>query len=121
MKSELEDKFAFDWRLLHSDLPKPIVHYRKAIPGRRLELDFAWPSVKVGCELQGGTWAEGEKRGHTRGSMYEKDCEKTNLLMGQDGWRVFWLTTTMLKAEPERWLGMIADLLRGDDDDRVLS
>jgi len=108
-KSDLEEKFSFYWRLLHPELPEPEVHYRKAIPGRRLELDFAWPDHgKIGVEVQGGTWAKGRKQGHTRGSMYERDCIKLNL-MQREGWDVYWLTTTMLTNDPDRWLGLIAE------------
>ena len=113
-QSSLEASFAFYWRVLHPQLPLPQTEY-PGIEGRQFLFDFAWPESKVAVECQGGTWAEGQKRGHTRGSMYEKDCEKLALAMAQ-GWTVFYLTTTMLNgkhAKPVRWLGLIADAIGG--------
>jgi len=104
--SDLEASFALYWRVLHPQLPLPQTQYQ-GIEGRRFRFDFAWPESKVAVECQGGTWAEGQKRGHTRGSMYEKDCEKLALATAQ-GWSVFYLTTTMLQHNPARWLRLIA-------------
>jgi len=108
--SSLEARFDLYWRLLHPELPAPELHYCKAIPGRRLELDFAWPAARFGVELQGGTWAETSKRGHTRGSMYERDCIKLNLMQA-NGWVVIWLTSSMLRADPGKWLSLIATMV----------
>jgi len=53
-------------------------------PVRRWRFDFANPEIKLALEVEGATWAQGR---HTRGSGFEKDCEKYNTaaLMG---WRV---------------------------------
>lgn len=60
---------------------------------RDWRFDFAWPKRKIALEVEGGTWSRGR---HTRGSGFEKDCEKYNeatLL----GWRVMRVTGNMVK------------------------
>lgn len=108
-QSDLEASFAFHWRILFPDAPEPVAQHR-GIEGRWFAWDFAWPDQHVAVECQGGTWATGQKQGHTRGSMYEKDCHKLCLAVAQ-GWRVFWLTTTMLRNNPQHWLGLIAEMI----------
>lgn len=62
-------------------------------PTRRWRFDFAIPDHMVAIEVEGGTWANGR---HTRGSGFEKDCEKYNAAT-LDGWRVFRFTTGMVQ------------------------
>jgi hypothetical protein len=71
---------------------EPVVEYR-FFKGRRWRLDYAWPRVKIGIEIQGGVWKFGR---HTRGKGYEGDCEKLNTAQCL-GWRIFWLTPGMVR------------------------
>ena len=110
--SPLERDFLRYWRGLHPEMPEPVAQHR-GIPHRQFRFDFSWPDAMVAVELQGGTWAKGRRQGHTRGSMYEKDCHKRNLAVAA-GWRLFYLTGTMLRGDPGRWLGLIAGAVKGE-------
>ncbi len=52
--------------------------------GRNWRFDFAWPSLKLAAEVEGGTHSGGR---HTRGSGFEKDAEKYNRA-AELGWTV---------------------------------
>jgi len=114
-QSELERAFETRWRQLHPELPMPVQQYR-GIPGRKFRFDMCWRGPMVVVELQGGTWSRGR---HTRGQGYENDCEKLNLAQ-MHGWMVFYLTTTMLKNDPKRWLDFIADAIQDRTCQRVV-
>ena len=63
-------------------------------PRRRWRFDFAWPQHKLAVEVEGATWSGGR---HTRGSGFQKDCEKYNqaaLL----GWTVLRYTGGMIQS-----------------------
>lgn len=62
-------------------------------PTRKFRFDFAWPSLRMAVEIDGGTWVAGR---HTRGAGYARDCEKGNeaILLG---WKVFHFTTDMVE------------------------
>ena len=62
-------------------------------PERKWRFDFAYPKWKIGIEVEGGTWSGGR---HTRGSGYEKDCEKYNAAAMQ-GWKVYRFTRSQLE------------------------
>ena len=62
-------------------------------PVRRWRLDHAYPEKKIAIEVEGGHWINGR---HTRGSGFEKDCEKYNAL-ALAGWRLFRFTPKMVK------------------------
>jgi len=106
--SKSERLFETCWARFSHGAPGPVREYRFH-PTRKWRLDFAWPAVRVGVEIQGGTWTRGR---HTRGIGYERDCEKLNEAQAL-GWRVFYLTTSMLEAEPVRWITMIATAVLG--------
>ncbi len=53
-------------------------------PVRKWRFDFAWTDIQLAVEVEGATWAQGR---HTRGSGFEKDCEKYNTAVLL-GWRV---------------------------------
>lgn len=57
--------------------------------------DFAWPSVKVACEIEGGTWMKISR--HTSGKGFEADCIKYAQAI-KDGWTVYRCTTGMVKS-----------------------
>ena len=88
-KSELEETLL--WQIKAEGLPMPEREYRFH-DTRRWRFDFAYPSHMVGIECEGGTWAGGR---HTRGSGFEKDCEKYNAAAGL-GWAVLRFTKGMI-------------------------
>jgi very-short-patch-repair endonuclease len=88
LKSELEETLALLIRV--EGLPEPEREYRFC--ERRWRFDFAYPEQKIGIECEGGTWAGGR---HTRGSGFEKDCEKYNQAAIM-GWKVLRFTKGMI-------------------------
>ncbi len=80
-KSQHEAHLAF--QIKASGLPAPVPEYLFAEP-RKFRFDFAWPSVKVALEIEGGIYVQGR---HSRGAGMEKDMEKYNLA-AEAGWRV---------------------------------
>ena len=73
-------------------VPAPIREWRFH-DVRKWRLDFAWPDHKVAVEYDGGIYASGR---HTRGSGYDKDCDKFNAATVL-GWRVLHVTAPMCK------------------------
>lgn len=61
-------------------------------PTRKWKIDFAWPDRKIGVEIEGLTWHAGR---HTRGSGFEKDCEKYGEAVIL-GWRILRVTADMV-------------------------
>lgn len=64
--------------------------YRLPIPLREVEFyefrfDFAWPSIKVAVEIDGGTFSR--YGGHALGKRYQLDCIKQNMAQ-LNGWIV---------------------------------
>ena len=72
-------------------LPEPEREYRFH-SRRRWRLDLAYPALRIGIEIEGGTWARGR---HTRGQGYADDCEKYNAAVLL-GWRVLRYTPAQL-------------------------
>lgn len=62
--------------------------------GRKYRFDFAFVGLKIGIEIEGGTWMNGR---HSRGAGFERDCRKYNCA-ALDGWRVFRFTTLMVES-----------------------
>ena len=78
-RSYLEKTFE---RLIHVyKAPVPVREY--VFKGYRF--DFAWPSLKIAVEVDGGTFMK--DGGHARGVRYQKDCLKNNLAQVH-GWSV---------------------------------
>jgi very-short-patch-repair endonuclease len=90
--SQLEAKFALMWRALYPDVE--LVREHKFCESRRWKFDFAHVESKVAVEIEGGIWTGGR---HTRGSGYQKDCEKYNAAAAM-GWRVFRLCDGMISG-----------------------
>ena len=90
MDSRLERLLAMHIAALN--LPTPERNH-KPFEGRKLELDFAWPSIKLGVEVQGGIWGKG---GHSTGKGITRDCEKLCLAV-VNGWRVLPVTAEQIK------------------------
>jgi very-short-patch-repair endonuclease len=87
--SEAEDALA--WQLKFSGFPEPEREFRFC--ARRWRFDFAWPTLKLAVEVEGGTWAGGR---HTTGAGFEKDAEKYNEAVVL-GWRVLRVTPNMIE------------------------
>jgi hypothetical protein len=60
---------------------------------RRWKFDFAWPSIMLAVEVEGGVYSGGR---HVTGSGYTADCEKYNQA-ALKGWTVLRYTPAMLK------------------------
>ena|ERR1022692_1903300 len=87
--SDLEDELVEQLESL--DIPQPVREFRFA-PPRRFRFDLCWPDLMMACEVEGATWSGGR---HTRGSGFEKDCEKYNLAVTA-GYQVLRVTGTMV-------------------------
>jgi len=72
-------------------LPEPVSEY-VFHPTRRWRLDFAWPDVRLGLEIQGGLFVHGR---HTRGAALRREHEKLNEL-AVAGWRVVFVVPEQL-------------------------
>jgi very-short-patch-repair endonuclease len=60
---------------------------------RRWKFDFAWPSIMLAVEVEGGVYSGGR---HVTGTGYTADCEKYNAAALR-GWTVLRYTPAMLK------------------------
>lgn len=117
-------------------VPQPVEEYRFATEqvggsGRGLRsrlaaaglrdwrFDFAWPSVKVAVECEGGIWNRGR---HTRARGYTGDCQKYNAAAAL-GWTVIRVTSPMLARDPHSVCKTIRQILKGrgyrDQSERV--
>lgn len=88
-KSHLEELLAI--QIHAANLPEPEREYQFC-KGRRWRFDFAWPEHRIAAEVEGGIWTGGR---HTRGSGFEKDCEKYNTA-ALLGWTVLRFTGGMV-------------------------
>lgn len=86
----LEDRFHVAWRKRYGNLPAPVRQY-KFHPERQWPFDFAWPELKLGVEIQGGSFTRGR---HNRGFHQAKDYEKYNAA-ARMGWRILFFNTAM--------------------------
>lgn len=77
-------------QLKHAGLPAPETEHQFH-PRRKWAFDFAWPSLMVGAEREGGTWTGGR---HVRGKGYEQDAIKYSEAAIL-GWRVIRFTPDM--------------------------
>lgn len=85
--SDAEEAFAFQVKAV--GLPTPVREHRFAHP-RRWRFDFAWPTLAIAVEVEGGQWVGG----HT-GNRYEADIEKYNDAAIR-GWTVLRVTPGMV-------------------------
>ena len=78
-------------------LPRPVPELRFAAP-RRWRFDWAWPSLRIALEVQGGIFSGGR---HVRGAALLKEMEKLNAA-AIAGYRVLYCTpATLLTEGPE--------------------
>jgi hypothetical protein len=83
-KEKHEGPFRLLFASRHPDLPQPLRDHKFAeCVGRKFKLDFAWPDIKLGCELDGG----GMRSRHATVKGYATDCDKVNLGIAL-GWRL---------------------------------
>ena len=101
MPRKVDLEALFEAQLRGARLP-PWVRQHRLTPARQWRLDFAWPSLLVALEIQGGTWVQG---GHSRGLGYEADCDKANAATLL-GWRVLRVTSNQV------WDGRALEVLR---------
>ena len=93
MKSELER--ILETQLIQVGLRQHFMDEYRFHPPRRWRFDFAHTyGRKIAIECEGGTWSGGR---HTRGSGFEKDCEKYNQA-AIDGWLVLRYTRNMIES-----------------------
>jgi hypothetical protein len=76
-------------------LPEPLLDHKFMLPERKLELDLAWPDLRLAVECQGGVWGGG-RGSHGWGTKFEGDCEK-DWLAQLRGWFVVKVTTKMIR------------------------
>lgn len=72
-------------------LPAPRQRYRVTLEGRRYELDFAYPEVKVGIEFDGWEY-------HRSRTSFDNDRARRNTFQRR-GWSIFNLTSSSTAAE----------------------
>lgn len=73
-------------------------------PTRKWRLDLAWPDIKVGVEIHGGTYGILNKKTgkrvagrHTQGDGFTEDRRKMNHAL-LEGWMVFEFTTQQVDS-----------------------
>jgi len=99
LDSPLERRFSA--LLKSSGLPKPAEHYEVAWGGRRVEVDFAYPSARLAIEIDGASV-------HLQQRVWERDAERRAILAAA-GWRVMPVTSAQLDADEAAVLDRIAD------------
>ena len=93
MASRSDAETEFSSQLKENGFPFPNEEF-KFLSDRRFRFDFAWPSLKIAVEIEGGVWSGGR---HTRGAGYSRDIEKYNLAT-RAGWKVYRFTPQMVKS-----------------------
>ena len=84
--------------LADAGLPVPVSEYVFA-SNRRFRLDYAYPSHRVGIEVEGGIWRRGGGA-HSHPTNILRDIEKHNLLVLL-GWRV-------IRATPDKFADAVS-------------
>ena len=80
-----EEAFLFWVKALNLPIPQRNWKFHQT---RKFEIDFCWPKVRIGCEINGGIWVGGA---HARPLNILRDMEKQNLLLDLH-WRVWHYT-----------------------------
>lgn len=87
--SALEERLLAQIR--EAGLPEPVREHRFC-PTRKWRLDFAYPGLGVGIEVEGGIFMRGR---HNRPSGFVKDAEKYNTCAIL-GWRILRYTSEQI-------------------------
>jgi len=90
--SKLEERLLA--AILAAGMDRPERDYQFLRPIRRLEIDFAWKPLRLGIEVQGGTWKKG-KTAHSWGPGQRRDADKLNLA-ATNAWTIMYATPDML-------------------------
>jgi len=94
-------------------LPIPEAEH-KFHAGRNWRIDLAWPTLRLGVEIEGGIWTGGR---HTRGSGFTADCEKYAEL-AIAGWRLIRVTPEHIRTgQALTWLKRALDIRVGTGGD----
>lgn len=88
-----EESFLFWCKAMK--LPVPARNFR-FMRGRKFEIDFAWPELRIGIEIQGGVWSPGGGA-HSRPANIIRDMVKHNLLLDR-GWKVWHFTPSEVQS-----------------------
>jgi very-short-patch-repair endonuclease len=100
-ESEIERRFAQQIRA--AGLPEPEREYYH-ITGRDFRLDFAWPAIKLGVEVQG--------MAHRIKSKFHADMEK-RILAQMNGWLVMEISGDMVRHDTAiAWLVILMEQRR---------
>lgn len=92
LEGELELRF---WRVIRDfGLPRPALQYWVTTEGGRFRLDFAYPELKVGMELNG-------KAGHAGPLAQRRDQRRAKLLKAH-GWTIYDYGWGEVVGRPER-------------------
>lgn len=83
-----------EFQILTAGLPKPAREHQ-FFSDRQWRFDFAFPSILLALEVEGGSWMA--KGGHTTGKGFEEDCEKYSVAAVL-GWRVIRATGKQVKS-----------------------
>ena len=136
--SELESKFIYYFNALAQGYPRPVPQYRFD-PHRRWRLDWAWPDLKLGIEIDGaGGGGYGRKivcqvcgaavrsrtkdgtlgrllyvpyPSHGSGAGKDRDAEKANALTVA-GWRLLRYTSSQLDTDPMGVIEQVVEMLK---------
>ena len=104
--NDLEPLFLFAFKAIKPQgVPLPEQQY-KFHPTRKWRFDFAWPSINLAVEIQGGSFVRG---GHNRGPQQAKDFEKLNEAT-KAGWRVLQFNTLQMK-QPQECALFVVDVM----------
>lgn len=76
-------------------------------PTRKWRFDFAWPDLKVACEIDGGIFSRGR---HVNPRGFIADCEKSNAAT-QLGWRLFRFPVVGGKAQMIENVNLISQII----------
>ncbi|WP_342051346.1 MULTISPECIES: hypothetical protein [unclassified Cupriavidus] len=116
--SYLEAVFEQQLRATFGREPQPVfrwqTEHRFALP-RLYRFDFAWPSLLIAVELEGGIWNGGR---HTQARGFIEDARKYNLA-AEIGWTVLRYPGTLVNsgeavAQTEQMLRRALRKLQGD-------
>ncbi len=95
-QSKLETMFLFQLKAAgHSQFVREYRVSREVVGNKRgvrkrlkemglndYRLDFAWPEIRFGIEIQGGIWKR--RTGHNSGAGIQRDCTKAQQCAGMD-------------------------------------
>lgn len=113
--SDLEVQFANLWAIAGDRSRRPVTEHPFAESiGRKWRIDFAWPDVKVGVEIEGGVYRPGGGTalgGHNSATGFQKDIEKYNSA-NDLGWRIYRFTGVDLRQRPTQVIEQVLAAIR---------